>query len=62
MAKLYDANLDYLLTGETPPNEKEINVSDEEYYLIDTIRKLDDFTRGKIYGIIETSIKNKHPV
>jgi transcriptional regulator with XRE-family HTH domain len=57
MAKLYNANLDFLLTGEMPPDEKDIKANKVEMSLLEAFRKLDDFTRGEIFGIMEKSIK-----
>lgn len=57
MAKIYGANIDYILTGEYSPEKENRDLNQEEASLIESFRKLDDFTKGKIIGIIETSIK-----
>lgn len=61
ISKLYNSNIDYLLTGEVPKEEKDIKVNDEEYSLVKAYRELDDYTRGQVDMMIQISIKNRHP-
>jgi transcriptional regulator with XRE-family HTH domain len=54
MAKLYGADLNWIMTGKV--FEKKIESRDDET-LLESFHNLDEYTRGKIMGIIETSVK-----
>lgn len=53
MSRLYESSINYILLG----IREEFATNEREKSVLEAYRKLDDFNKGKVSGIIEASIK-----
>jgi transcriptional regulator with XRE-family HTH domain len=60
LTKLYNTNLDWLITGEKK-YLKPLVLEDEQKKLLDLFKDADEYTKGRIVGILEERAKKKAP-
>jgi transcriptional regulator with XRE-family HTH domain len=56
MAQIYNCNLDWLLTGEEK-YLKPLDLNEEQKELLELFKDVDDYTKGRIVGILEERAK-----